>query len=304
MHNSRLKAYAALIANVIIWGAALPIVKPALETLSPFAFLFYRYAIASLIMIPVFIWFWPKFKQLNLKQWAIIGAIEFLQLGVGLSFLYVGLEYTSALSAALIGSTSPILVVIGGIIFLKEHQEKREWVGLGISVIGTLLVILGPFLAGGSNGQISHFGNLMVVLYVISWMAYSLLAKKYFADIDKLVIASVSCIVGLMSFALISPLLTPLPSFTSFITSGYPFLATVYMGTLGSSVAIGLFLYGQSKIEASEAALFTYLQPLIYIPLSVWWLGDHILPLQIIGLTCISAGVFIAEKRKRFKPAS
>ena len=69
------------------------------------------------------------------------------------------------------------------------------------------------------------------------------------------------------------------------------------MGILGSPIAVSLYLYGQDKIEASEATLFSYLQPLIYIPLAVFWLGEKIIPAQLIGLAIIAAGVYLAERR-------
>jgi drug/metabolite transporter (DMT)-like permease len=299
MKHDRYKAYAALLANVLIWGAALPIVKPALEIISPFTFLYYRYALAACVMIPFLIIYKHKFRLLKLKDAFKIITIEFIQLGIGLSLLYMGLERTSALSASLIGSTSPILVIVGGIVFLKEREEKHEWVGLAISLIGTLIVIISPFLYGQENGATSHLGNTFVLLYALSWMGYSLLAKKYFRHLDKTVIAITSCFVGFISFALISPLISPLPSLTFLLQSGYPLLSILYMGTLGSSLAIGLFLYGQSKIEASEAALFTYLQPLIYIPLTVFWLKDTLLIPQLAGLLLIAGGVYVAEQRQK-----
>jgi drug/metabolite transporter (DMT)-like permease len=288
--NSRNRAYLALIVNVIIWGAALPIVKPALQSISPFAFLFYRYLIASLFMLPFIYVFRRQFRVLSYQHLFTIIFLEFLQLGVGLSFLYTGLSLTSALEAAFIGSSSPIFVTLGGILFLKEREEKHEWLGLTISALGTVLII-------GAPRPHPNLGNIVIVCYCLSWMLYTTLAKKFYQHLPKAPIAIISCFVGLLSFAIISPLMSTIPPISSLWALGYPLLAIVYMGTLGSALAVGLYLYGQSRIEASEATLFTYLQPLIYIPLSILWLHDQLVPLQLVGLLLVSLGVFVAEKR-------
>jgi drug/metabolite transporter (DMT)-like permease len=295
--NYRLLCIIALLGNVAIWGAALPIVKPSLSYTSPFGFLFWRYALAALLLLPII--FLKRPKNLKLKDIAIMGGIEWIHAGLGLVILYKGLELTSALEASFIGSTSPIFVILGGIYFLKEKQERREWLGLSLSILGTIIVILGGF-TGHTNGfSPSVPGNSLIVLYSVSWMAYVLLAKKFFVTYDKLYVASIGALTGFLFYTLLIPFIGPLPSFTTLLSTPPLLLAVLYMATLGTPIAIALFLYGQNKIEASEATLFTYLQPLIYIPLSVLWLGETIITSQLVGLAIIAAGVIIAEARKK-----
>lgn len=77
--------------------------------------------------------------------------------------------------------------------------------------------------------------------------------------------------------------------------------AGLYMGALGSVVALTAYLKGQSLIEVSEASLFYYLQPLIYIPLGVLWLDENIYSIQIIALIIVIVGVIIASYRGKRK---
>ena len=62
---------------------------------------------------------------------------------------------------------------------------------------------------------------------------------------------------------------------------------------------IGLFSYlkGQEGIEASEASLFMYLQPLVYIPLGIILLKETVNAMQIILLLIILGSVIFAESR-------
>ena len=69
------------------------------------------------------------------------------------------------------------------------------------------------------------------------------------------------------------------------------------MAIFGSVIGLIAYIKGQDKIEASEASLFSYLQPLIYLPLGVLLLKENISPQQLIGLGLIIIGVITAEKK-------
>ncbi len=296
MDKKRLVAYAAILTNVVIWGAALPVVKTGLNTATPYQFLLVRYVIACVILIPT-LWFtWPK--NLTLKTLLSITGIEAVQVGLSLSLLYQGLANTSALTAAFIGSTAPIFVILGGIFLLKEKEEKREWLGLLFSITGTAIIIIGS-VASTASGNSSAMGIFFLGLYLLADMAYLLLAKKHYRTTNKLFITAISSIVGLVIAAFTANLFPHPPLAQVLLDPGF-ISAAMYMGILGTPIAVSALLYGQSKIEASETALFTYLQPLVYIPLGVLWLKESITVPQIIGLLLIFCGVILAEFRTKF----
>lgn len=303
MTTQRRRAYAALILTAIIWGAALPIIKPALEHISPPQYLLYRYLIASAVSIPFFIWLVRKHRP-SLKTLGVITLMELVIIGIGHFLLYAGLARTSALEASLIGSTSPIFITLGGVYFLKEKQERHEWFGLGIALVGTLLIIFEPLLSaqkGQSLQGLSFTGNLMVLGYVVIATGYMLIAKKVYRHISKLLIGSISPFLGLLIFLPIVWFSHPQPSnfLVPLLTIPSVMFAAVYMGFLGTLIAGTAVIYGNNQIEASEASLFSYLQPLVYIPLTVLWLGDYPTPPIILGLILIAIGVFSAEYRPR-----
>lgn len=115
-----------MLLNTICWGAALPLVKPGLEVTTPFRFLFFRFTAATLIILPFLIWQLWKKPQLLTAVPKIIG-LELIGTTLALSLLYVGLNHTSALEASLLTTTAPLFITLGGVIFLRERQEKHEW---------------------------------------------------------------------------------------------------------------------------------------------------------------------------------
>ncbi|MBU1200441.1 DMT family transporter, partial [Patescibacteria group bacterium] len=119
-------------------------------------------------------------------------------------------------------------------------------------------------------------------------------AKKHYAGINKWLVTHISFWIGLICFGAVALLsgesLMWQPNFWS-IT------AIIYMGVLGSILGLTLYLIGQDKIEASEASLFTYLQPIFAVPMAMILLSESIHLIEILAIAIIITGVYLAEKR-------
>ncbi|MFH0943184.1 MAG: DMT family transporter [Candidatus Beckwithbacteria bacterium] len=296
--SSRAKAYLALLTMSLIWGAALPLVKPSLEFVSPYQFLYFRYLIAAPLSLPFLIYYLIKLKP-KASLLFKIALLELLGTPLLLPILYQGLKMTSALEASLLGATGPIFVVLGGIIFLHEKEEKKEWLGLGLSLLGTLILVFEPLLMGKSlQASFSFSGNLLILLYNLIYAVYVLLAKKLYQSVPKLMVTSFGYTLSVISFFLIL-LLSGQSTSIQLLSLPAVALASGYMAIFGSIIALTLFLYGQSLIEASEASLFTYLQGVIAIPVAWALLGETTTWPMLIAIIIIICGIYLAEYRTR-----
>lgn len=304
--KKRLVAYGFLLLNTICWGASLIAVKPSLEFTTPYRFLLYRYVIAAVLSIGFVHSYWPTIKHKSQTIWTIVW-MELIGLTLTLALLYIGLDKTTALEASFISTTNPIFITLAGIIFLRERQEKREWQGLALTFLGTALLTLEPWF--GSQNQINTtssnqtlWGNLLIVGQNITATVYFILAKSRYKGLPKLFVAGVSFWVGLFSFLGLSLMevqfsLTQL--WTAIISDwSHPavWIASIYMAVFGSIIGLTAYIQGQENVEASEASLFWYLQPLVYIPLGVLALKEVITPWQIVALILVGIGVWWAQK--------
>ncbi len=295
MSNSRKLACLALILSAFIWGIAPPIIKYTLQFISPIPFLFYRFLIASMIMAIPTILRIKKIKPTK-KDWLAYLFLGFLCTPLNLLLLFLGINKTSAIDASLISITAPIFVAIGGVAFLKERVTKKELLGLTIAVIGTFLTIFQPLFESKSNFSANLEGNFLVFLGTLVWVLFILLAKKY-RHLDPFILSSLSFVIGLAVFIPLA-----LPS----LTTHYLLLTTnaiwgiLFMAVFSSIIAYFTHFYGLSKIEASEAEIFTYLQPIFTIPIAILFLNERISVPFLTGVFFIILGVSISEfLRKR-----
>jgi drug/metabolite transporter (DMT)-like permease len=305
LERRRLVSYLFMLLNTLVWGAALVVVKPSLDITTPYRFLLYRYLIAGAVGLPIFCHFIRKNPRL-LGTLPKIAIIELIGTTVSLWLLYTGLQQTGAIEASLLSSSQPLFVTLGGIIILREKVEKNERIGLILAMLGTLVLVLLPLFNGMAViSGISLAGNAMVMVSVALNMVYFPLTKKYYAKIPKLFAGVASFYLGLISFFLLSWYeigfsVSDLVNTTiQELTIPSVLLAGSYMAIFGSVIGYTAYLKGQDGIEASEASLFYYLQPLIYIPMGMMFLGEKVVPLQILALLLVIVGVLLAELRFR-----
>ncbi len=300
MNPARKRAYIELLIVSIIWGVAAVVIKYTLGGFSPDIFLTYRFFISTIIALIIFAFTGIKLPK-NPKTLGLAAFNGFLLSTVSLGLLFLGTDKTTSIDANLISSMAPIMIVVAGVFFLKEHVTKRETIGILIALSGTLITIIEPTLADGTSGL---YGNLLVLLSVIVSVATAVIAKVVLRDeVDALFATNLSFIIGFLTVTPIA-LFFHSPADIIHIISITPIsyhLGVFYMAILSGTLAYILWHKATKSIEVSEVSLFAYLYPIFGLPLSVLWLKEKITLPLVIGSVVIALGVILAEvKKKRY----
>ncbi len=281
-------ACAILLLNTALWGFSVPIIKYSFQFVSPSLFLFYRYVFATLVFLPFFLVYRAKTHH-HIDHFKTI-IIALLGTPLCLLPLFYGLNQTSAVEASILESSSPIFTILMCLLFLKETMKSVEWKGLGLAIIGTLLIALEPLITGHNHVQLSLQGNLLIILSNIIWTAFLLLSKKF--KTNPVYLCFYSFLISIPFFYFVSA-----SQNSSFTLSSLALPGILYMAIGGSIIAFWAYIEGQKRIEAAEAAIFTYLKPAFAIPLSIVWLKESFSPVAIIATILIIFGVYTSEKR-------
>lgn len=292
--NKRLKAYLSLLVVSIIWGIAGPVIKATLHYLPPFTFLFYRFLFASVVCLPIFAYQWSR-QEIRLTDLPKLFFMGLMSTTINLSLIFLGFERTTALDGSLISAVTPIFIVIGGVAFFKDKVTKIEKIGLAAVILGTLITVIQPLIEGNILAQKNLMGNLLILAAGIQWTAYVLLAKEDFKRHSPLVLTTSASLVGLLTFLPLAFGESQLKvSFTPVSLGG-----VLYMAFFSYILAYFFYNFGVSQIEVSEAAVFSYLQPLFAAPLAVWWLKETITFPFLLGAAIIIVGVILTEYKPR-----
>lgn len=253
-----------------------------------------RYLIASLIFLPLYFIFQNKeIKKLRHQKWGLLIFLGLLGTPLTLIPLYEGIKLTTSLEASILTATGPLMVILGGRLFLKEKISKNEEIGLILAIFGTLVLALEPLLSDGSDFQFSLLGNFLILGSNLIWTAFLLLVKKTKTDASQ--ISLVSYLISIPAFALLVFLEPVRTVAQTNIGAPLALFGIFYMAIFGSVIAFWAYAKGQEYIGAGEAAIFTYLQPLITFPLAYFWLHETITGIGLLACLLIAAGVYFSE---------
>jgi drug/metabolite transporter (DMT)-like permease len=132
-----------LILVALVWGSSYITSKTVLNQYEPFMFLFYRFLITVLIMLP---FTWRNLKSASMETWGT-GIIFGLFLFSIFSFETWGIHYTSASNAAFIISLTLILTPLMDWIINKKFTGNTFFFAVGLSIVGAgLLTYKGTIL--------------------------------------------------------------------------------------------------------------------------------------------------------------
>lgn len=303
MNPYRLKAYIYLFLTAIIWGIAGPVIKLTLGGVKPDIFLFYRFFLSTLIIIPFIIKGGFHLPTKRPKVILLVILFAFLDSTATLGLLFWGTSKTSLLSMSLISIFTPIVLIFFGFIFLHDHLTKREKIGTTVAFFGAFILAVAPVLVT-DHGSGQFLGNILILLSVICAAFSGILAKKLMQKgVSPLTLINIMFIVGFITMAPIVILRNGfMPTLTTITQLPLPYqLGVVYMAVVSGNIAYFLSLLGQRTIEVSEAAPFSYLHPVFSAILAVFLLGDRLTSGIIIGSIITFTGVLLAEWKKTRK---
>lgn len=297
-----MRAYGYLLIVVLIWGIAPSVIKFGLGELPPFLFLTYRFLITTLILVPFL--FTAKEKSLPIGKLPLVIVASLLGSTVNLGLLFYGTNLTTSLDASLITATAPIFVALAGIWFLHEHVTKIEKIGIAITFAGTVIIAFQSFFEGRGDPSHSVLGNSIIFASNIAFAIYLLLSKEALKKgVSAFAITFMMFFIGFITTLPIAIRESPNQNLVQMIfkLSLSAQLSVAFMAVLSGAIAYFLYQKAQKSIEASEAAVFTYLTPLVTAPVGVLWLHEKISTIYVLGSIIISVGVFLAEwKKKRY----
>ena len=160
--------YALLVLSTLFWSGNFVLGRAVHTVFSPFTLSFWRWAVALVILLP-FVWNslrkqGPLLRRHGPILWllAVLGVVNFN------TFVYIGLQSTTATYAVIMLSVTPVLIVALSFLLLRQTVSGWQALGILVSLAGVLVIVakgeLHSLLAWRVN-----VGDLWVLAAVLSW---------------------------------------------------------------------------------------------------------------------------------------
>lgn len=284
-------SYSFLVLAPVLWAGNFIVGRAVHGQIPPLSLNAFRWILAIVILLPPFGRSAWNARMEFARRWKSIGLLALTGVVGFNSLLYLGLRHTTALSAAMIFSTTP-LIILGLTNWLGRGRVSRWQIGAGaLSVCGALIVL------GGNIGQLGsalpNIGDIIVIAACFCWASYCVLIKTSQIEADPGAILLVAAVVGIT-------VQVPL-SVTEIAYLGLPHVSiggVLAVGYLGIGAAALGFLVWQHAIHhlgPARSGVFLNLIPIFGVAMSVGILHEHLLWHHVIGGICIATGIAFAQ---------
>lgn len=283
-------AYVAATVVALIWGVATPVIKLVVAEIPPVIGVFLRLSIAGFAFLP-FLWTAEKRRPIKHSDAPKLLLLAFLGSTAALLFAFEGIARTTALDAAIIVATTPLLEAAASSLLLRERFNKANKIGFLVAFIGAIIVIAQPFGEPTANVGQKFFGNILVFLHVLAWVLFTIGSKEMFTRYEAAHLTGLTLGVGMVTtapLAFIAHLRDP--SWLGNLT-WIGLVGLLYLSLLSSVVAYTLWEWALSKMPAGRLGVFLYLSPVIAILIAVPLLGERPTPLLALGALFTLAGL-------------
>ena len=197
-------------------------------------------------------------------------------MGFNWILLFEAYKYTTVSVATLSYYFAPVLVTVAAPLIFKEKMGARQWVCFGMSTLGIILITgIGDLSAGKNHLLGIGFGLGAAVLYATVMLLNK--STKGVEGISRTFLQFIAAIAVLI----------PYVALTSGVTlgglqlGGWVCLLTV--GIIHTGVTYCLYFSSMKELPAKEAALLSYIDPLVAVLCSVLILREPLSTMQGIG---------------------
>lgn len=295
--NNRSKAHIALLLSGLLFGANYWIAKELMpEPLLPRQIIFIRVFSAAIL-------FWVlsslvKNEKVKPKHLFIIALSSTLGVAVNQIFFFEGLNLTTPVDAAILHSSSPIMVLLFATWIIRERILWINVLGILIGALGAILLITSGKNAEAFRGDM--MGNIFILINISAYALYLVLIKPMMESYHPFTVMKWVFIFGFIAVA-------PFTTHTLFelgndVLTTKTLLSLTYVVLGTTMLAYLLTIYGLKYLKASSAGYYIYLQPLMAGLIGLIGFGEVITLQKILSTVLIFAGVYFVNRKRKSLP--
>ncbi len=277
-----LRADLLLLSVAIAWGVTFLMVQDAISTTPVYSFLFFRFALASLLM------FFIAYKYLNFinKKTVIYGVILGVFLFSAFATQTFGLAYTQSSIVAFITGLNVICVPFLAYFIFKEEITKNVLLGSFIAVFGLYLLTMSGTLTFEKGEFLTLICAFLFALQIIFTGKFSKEVNVFLLVLFQLITVAVLSLIFSLS----------LEEKTFDISYNYAFFKAVIITAVFATVyAFLIQTYMQQFTTATKTAIIFAMEPVSAAIFAYITVNELLSYTQIFGAILIVFATIIAE---------
>ncbi|MGI6225280.1 MAG: DMT family transporter [Peptococcales bacterium] len=284
MHSRKFQTNGAILVIIaaMLWGTTGTTQALAPPGASSLAIGAVRLALGGMVLL-IFSFLKGSFK--GIQRWPIPTTLAAAaSMALYQPFFFAGVSKTGVAVGTIVAiGSSP---VFAGILayFIRGEKPGSRW------LLATVLAIVGNIFLIFSENTLSM--NIMGIIFALcaglAYALYTLASKKLLETYSSDMVVAVVFTLGAV---LLFPLL--ITNDLSWLVSFQGVVVALHLGILTIAVAYSLFVRGLKKVSVADAVTLTLAEPLTAAILGIFFLGEKVKPLAVIGILLLFTGIVV-----------
>lgn len=272
-----------------IWSSSFLWIKIGVQEIGPMALVAFRMLFGAVTAILIGIYMnvsWPR----DGKTWGIFAVLGPASLAIPIFFISWGEQTIDSAVASILNATTPLFTIV--IAHLLLHDDKMtvpKVIGLLIGFAGVVILLSKDLTAGAQNSVI---GQAAVILASLFYAGSAVFARKVTQHINGIVRGAMPLITSTIFMWIAGPLAERPFEFPSLPLT---WIAVLWLGILGSGLAVIMLYYLIHEIGPTRASMVTYLFPVGGVILGVLFLREQLSWQLVVGTILIIASLAVVN---------
>ena len=242
--------------------------------------------------------FLPK-EQVEKKDYGKILLASLLGFFLTQITFLVAIPDITPMDCSMVSALSPIYTMFIAAYALKEPITLRKAGGVAISFLGIIYLIMNSVTSTGGTTETSVTGILLIIANSICFSLYLGLFKP---------VISRYSVITFMKWIFLFATAFSLPiAGHELLTFDYTQLSSIYLGELAFLIVCSTFItyflipLGQKRIRPTLVSMYSYVQPIIAISVSIWVGMDTLSWQKILAAGMVFGGVLLVNYSRSAK---
>jgi len=234
------------------------------------------------------------YKMPDRKTFWQVSLIGFVMITLSNGLMTWGMHYITSGMCAIMAAMGSLWVVFFSHILIKKITFNKTLIAALITATVGIFCIFYENLGDFLNADYI-FGIVIVACAVATWSLGSVVTSKWKPNIDLILGASLQMLVGGSFMAIIALCMGVDNLF--FKPLGWEYVYSIaYLVVFGSFVAYSAFLYTLNNLPATQASLYTYINPIVAVILGWLILSEPLSLLTFVGMFLTLGGVYYTNR--------
>jgi drug/metabolite transporter (DMT)-like permease len=278
----------------LIWSSSFLWIKIGVQEIGPMALVAFRMLFGAVTAVAIGLYQkvqWPR----DLRTWLIFGILGPTSLAIPIFFISWGEQTIDSAVASILNATTPLFtIVIAHYLLHDDKMTPQKVIGLLIGFAGTVILLSKDLTAGAQNSVI---GQAAVILASIFYAGSAVFGRKLTRHVEGIVRGAMFLVTSTIFMWMVGPLAERPFEFPALALT---WISILWLGILGSGLAVIMLWYLIHEIGPTRASMVTYLFPAGGVILGVIFLNEHLSWQLLMGTVLIILSLAVVN----WKPAA